>query len=295
MTKRRIRTILKIIGIAFSIILVTLISIGFYFYKTNPLISGIINNDESKLFYFPSTKMSPFKDLQYSESSLKVDDSLNIFTYKFLPKLPIKAKVFLVHGGGGNVSTYQDLIRPLVQNGFEVYAFDWRGFGKSNGVPNYKGVLKDTEIAFKDFLNSTEDDTTKTIVYGMSLGGQLAVKITKDNQSKINLLVLDGSIESAQTLAVDNSPIEFLKEKIKNSPENFNQDYVAVQDIRFIENVPKIIIQSKNDKNVSPERGKHLYESAKTPKMYWETETEHIMTLVDLPKETVEKITKQIQ
>lgn len=295
MAKRTIRTTLKIIGITFSIILATLIGFGFYFYKTNPIFSGIIHNDESKLFYFPSKKMLPFKDLQYSESVLKVDDSINIFTYKFIPKLPAKAKVFLIHGGGGNVSTYQDMIRPLVENGFEVYTFDWRGFGKSNGVPNYRGVLKDTEVAFKDFLNSTENETAKIIVYGMSLGGQLAVKITKDNQSKINLLVLDGSIESAQTLAIDYSPISFLKEKAKNSPKDFNQDYMAVQDIKFIESVPKIIIQSKNDKIVTVVRGKHLYESAKTPKIYWETETEHIMTLVDLPKETIEKITKQIE
>lgn len=295
MTNYKIKKILKIISLIVIIGLISMIGFGIYLYKTNPIFNGIVNNDESKMFYFPSKEMLSFKNLEYSEKALKVNDSINVYAYLFEPKQQINARIFLIHGGGGNVSTYQDMIRPLVENGFEVYAFDWRGFGKSNGVPNYKGVLEDTKIAFVDFLNSAKNRNIKNIVYGMSLGGQLAVRITKDNQSNINLLVLDGSIESAQSLAIDYSPISFLKEKAKNSPQDFNQDYVAVEDIKFIENVPKIIIQSKNDKTVPIFRGKHLYESAKIPKTYWETNTEHIMTLIDLPKETIVLIKKQIE
>lgn len=289
------KKILKIIGLILFLGLVGIIGLGVYFYKTNPIFEGFVNNDESKLFYFPSKEMLPFKELPHSEKVLKVNESINIYTYVFKPKQETNSKIFFIHGGGGNVSTYQDMIRPLVENGFEVYAFDWRGFGKSNGIPNYQGVLKDTEMAFKDFLNSENNGNSKIVVYGMSLGGQLAVKITKENQSKINLLVLDSSIESAQTLAMDYSPISFLKEKAKNSPQDFNQEYVAVQDIKYIENVPKIIIQGKNDKIVPVIRGKNLYNSAKFPKTYWENNSEHIMTLIDLPKETTERIKKQLE
>lgn len=291
----RTMKILKIIGLILLLGLVGIIGSGVYFYKTNPIFEGIVKNDESKLFYFPSKEMLPFKDLQHFEKVLKVNDSINIYTYVFKPKQQTNSKIFFIHGGGGNVSTYQDMIKPLVENGFEVYAFDWRGFGKSYGIPNYRGVLEDTEVAFNDFLNSETNENFKIVVYGMSLGGQLAVKITKENQSKVNLLVLDCSIESAQTLAMDYSPISFLKEKAKNSPKDFNQDYVAVQDIKYIKNVPKIIIQGKNDKIVPVNRGKNLYNSAKMPKIYWETNTEHIMTLIDLPKETTERIKKQLE
>lgn len=289
------KKILKIIGLILFLGLVGIIGLGVYFYKTYPIFEGIVNNDESKLFYFPSKEMQPFKHLQHSEKVLKVNDSINIYTYVFKPTHETDSKIFFIHGGGGNVSTYQDMIRPLVESGFEVYAFDWRGFGKSNGTPNYHGVLTDTEVAFKDFLDSENNGNRKIVVYGMSLGGQLAVKIAKENQSKINLLVLDSSIESAQTLAMDYSPISFLKEKAKNSPQDFNQEYVAVQDIKYIENVPKIIIQGKNDKIVPVIRGKNLYNSAKFPKTYWENNSEHIMTLIDLPKETTERIKKQLE
>ncbi len=128
----------------------------------------------------------------------------------------------------------------------------------------------------------------------MSLGGQLAVRITQENESEVDLLVLDGTVESAQTLAEDFAPIEFLKNKARNSPEDFNQDYIAVRDIALIENTPKLIIHSKNDKDVPIVRGKNVFNSAQEPKTFWETDTEHIQTLIKLPNETTQKIYEQL-
>ena len=55
------------------------------------------------------------------------------------------------------------------------------------------------------------------------------------------------------------------------------------------------ILKGKNDKIVPAIRGKNLYNSAKMPKIYWENNSEHIMTLINLPKETTERIKKQLE
>ncbi|VAX34802.1 hypothetical protein MNBD_UNCLBAC01-1070 [hydrothermal vent metagenome] len=234
-------------------------------------------------------------ELDYVEYILAVEDSINIYAYHFKPKGENKANIFMIHGAGGNVSSYRSLIKPLTENGFGVYALDWRGYGKSTGIPNYKGVMKDTEIAFQDFLDKTVKDSLKTVVYGMSLGGPMAIKITKDNQNRVSALILDGTVESAQSLAVDYAPVEYLKEKAKNSPEKFNQDYVGVRDIADIDNIPKLIIHSRLDKDIPFKRGKNVFDAAKEPKEFWETETEHIMTLRDLTEEAINKIFEQIR
>tara|TARA_R110002124_G_scaffold286871_2_gene468989 strand:- start:43 stop:915 length:873 start_codon:yes stop_codon:yes gene_type:complete len=289
------KKILKIIGWTLLILLIGGIAIGTYFYQTDPMIKAIVNNDESKLYYFPTKEMANMDELDYVESTLTVEDTIKIYTYQFRPTGENKANIFLVHGAGGNVSSYRNLIKPLTENGFAVYALDWRGYGKSTGVPNYKGVMKDTEIAFQDFIKKTTKDSLKTIVYGMSLGGPMAIKITKDNQNRVNLLVLDGTVESAQSLAIDYAPVDYLKEKAKNSPEKFNQDYVGVRDIAEIENIPKLIIHSRIDRDVPFIRGKNVFNSAKEPKEFWETETDHIMTLRDLTDETIKKIVEKIR
>lgn len=287
---------LKIFGIFVLLLILISAGTGFYFYQTNPMIKAMVNNDESRLYYFPVKEMDKMDDLQYSESILKVEDSLEIYTYYFpAATMEPRGNIFFLHGAGGNVSKYKSLIKPLVEEGYGVYAVDWRGYGKSTGTPNYKGVLKDTEAGFKDFLKRTQPDSLKTIVYGLSLGGQLAVKITKDNQEEVDALVLDGSIQSAQQLAIDYAPVAFLKEKAKNNPQEFNQDYVAIEDIKDIKDIPKLIIHSKVDRDVSFKQGQNLFEAAQEPKEFWITDTKHIMTLKEYPEQTIQKIDELIQ
>ncbi|WP_282075444.1 alpha/beta hydrolase [Maribacter aquivivus] len=254
----------------------------------------MVRNNESKLFYRPSTEIDPLNDFDYSEHILTVDDSIKIHSYIFNPTKEAKANIFLIRGNSGNTSQGQELIKPLIENGFRVYSTDWRGYGKSSGVPNYKGVMKDTETAFADFLNRTKNDSIKTIVYGMSLGGQLAVKLTEENQTKVDALVLDGSLESAHSFITDNFRAFYLKSFTKNV-EEYNQDYVAIRDIAEINNIPKLIIQSAKDRAVPFERGQNIFNAAKEPKLFWETNTEHIRTIPELTEELNLKLIELIR
>lgn len=290
MTKK-MKKMLKILGWTTLIVICLMIGFSIYMYQSNDVLRAIINNDESKLFYFPEKEVKPITDLDYSENSLIVDDSITIHTYEFKSsKKETIGNIFLIHGAGGNISTYQNLIKPLVREGFSVYAAEWRGYGKSTGTPNYTGVLRDTQTSFYDFRSKTANDSIKTIIYGMSLGGQLAVKITKDNQDIIDALVLDGSVQSAQQIAMDFAPVDFLKQRAKEHPEKFNQDYIAVQDIEDIVHIPKLIIHSKKDIEVPFNHGEALFEHAREPKSFWETDTSHIMTLKEYPQETIARI-----
>ena len=287
------KKIFKTIGWGFLSILILLLAYCTYVYQSSPFLKAIVNNNESKIYYLPSKEVKPIKG-HYKEYKLEVEDSINIYTYLFEPKSKAKADIFLVKGNSGNISSYLDLIHILRDNGYSIYTLDWRGYGYSNGVPTYKNVMKDTEKAFEHFLK-VKNYTLKTIVYGMSLGAQPAIKITKDNQSKINALVLDGAIESAQSFLLDNVNIDFLRTWIKDNPENYNQDYVAVRDISEINNIPKLIIHSKKDRAVPFVRGQHIFKAAKEPKEFWKTNTKHIRTLNDLTDKTIEKLNKIIQ
>jgi alpha-beta hydrolase superfamily lysophospholipase len=285
----------KILGWFILTAILLVVGLVVYVYQTNDMIKAIVNNDESKLYYFPSNEIKEMKLLSFSEKTLIVDDSIKINTYQFKQTAKkARANIFFIHGAGGNVTYFEAFFKPLTSNGFNVYAVDWRGYGKSTGVPNYKAVLNDTRAAFNDFVEETKSDSLKTIVYGMSLGGQLAVKITKDNQSIVDALVLDSSVESAQSLAIDYAPIEYFKEGARKTPERFNQLYVAVRDIKDIVNIPKLIIHGKNDKEVPFFRGQKLFNAAKEPKTFWANNSKHIMTLIDYPTETIQKINNLI-
>ena len=245
--------------------------------------------NESKMFYKPSREFEDMSDFDFHEKSIIVEEGVTIYTY-FFESISPKANIFLVHGNGGNVSTYKSMIKTLVSGNYNVYTVDWRGYGKSTGTPEYKGVLKDTEIAFDDFISQFEDDSLKIIVYGMSLGGQIATKLASGRLHNIDALILDGSLSSAQNLAIDFMPAEFIRNNMRKNVEMFNQDYVAEEDIKKITSIPKLIIHSEVDKIVKFYHGERLFENAPEPKFFWKTNTHHIKTLEELPEDAINKI-----
>ncbi|WP_299444204.1 alpha/beta hydrolase [uncultured Aquimarina sp.] len=284
------KKIVKITGWTLLIILFSGFGFGIYTYQTDDMLRAMIQQDESKLSYGPLKENVSLEHFDFEEYELQVNDSIKIYTYLFKPSIKRKGYVFYIHGSGGNATYWSQLYKPLIDDGYAVYAADWRGYGKANGSPNYRGVLEDTEAAFKDFINKTKNDSLKTIVYGMSLGGQLAIKITMDNQNEVDALVLDSAFESAQQIAIDYAPFEFLKNRARKHPGNFNQLYVGSRDIKEIKNIPKLIIHSINDVQVSISHGKNLFKNAQEPKEFWETKTPHIMTLRDIPGQAIKKI-----
>jgi len=245
--------------------------------------------NESRMFYQPSRKFEDMEDLDFEEKSINIENGITIYTYHFKSESP-KANIFLVHGNGGNVSTYKNMIQTLVSGNYNVYVVNWRGYGKSTGRPNYKGVLVDTKAAFDDFISLTVNDSLKVIVYGMSLGGQIATKLVSDRQDDIDALILDGSLSSAQNLAIDFMPAKFIRNNMRKNTNTFNQDYIAERDIQKIKEIPKLIIHSESDKVVLFYHGERLYENAQSPKTFWRTNTRHIRTLEELPEEAINRI-----
>ena len=281
----------KILGAIVLFLIILGIGVGFYVYSTNPMVKAVVDNDESMLFYFPVKEVEGLDEFNYEEIPLKVADSVSIHAYFFHPETDsVKASIFFIHGSGGNVGRYAPMIRPLVNYGYQVYTLDWRGFGKSNGKPLHVNVLEDTKTAFNDMLQRKEVENTRIVVYGQSLGGQVAVRLTKELESNVDALVLDGSIASFPSLAADFAPVEFLRKRAESSPEDFNQPYIAAEDIKDIQNTPKLIIQSSDDRTVTPQRGKLLFENALEPKDFWLTEGAHILTLVNYPEEVNQRI-----
>lgn len=250
--------------------------------------------NESKMFYRPSQVMEDMTPLVFDEKSIETDKGITIYTYHFKCEHP-KANIFLVHGNGGNVSTYKNMIQTLLSGNYNVYTLDWRGYGKSSGKPEYKGVLKDTEAAFDDFLSLVRHDSLKVIVYGMSLGGQIATKLVCDRQPCVDALVLDGSLSSAQNLAMDFMPSQFLRDNMEKNTTIFNQEYVAEKDIQQITGIPKLIIHSKTDEVVAFHHGERLYKNAHAPKAFWKTNTRHIRTLEELAEESILRIDRLIK
>lgn len=88
---------------------------------------------------------------------------------------PVASGVFC-HGNTGNLTISADVIPHLLNAGFNVLFFDYRGFGRSTGRASYNGVVADgiTAARFHDRIRPKE---LPTVLYGYSLGGGVAAQV----------------------------------------------------------------------------------------------------------------------
>jgi len=220
-------------------------------------------------FYFPSKKLKALEFSNYEKVPVLVEnDTLqNIFL-----KPKAKATVIFFQGNGGNYTDYQFITKPLVDNGYQVFMVSFRGYGESSGKPTHLNIANDSEKIFETVSNRPDVKNTKIIVYGTSIGCQIATNFTKKYQSKISALVLDSGFASFTDIALSTRPAEQhpIIKMYLTSP------YSSKEDIKSIEGVNLLVIQSKLDTVAPFEQGKLVFDNAKTPKKFLEYNGGHI-------------------
>lgn len=111
--------------------------------------------------------------------------------------------ILLCHGNAGNLSHRLPLMDTLLKAGASVFAFDYRGYGRSSGRPSEKGVYLDAEAAWQWLIHrgfAPED----IVVLGESLGGGVACELV--TRKPLRALILQSTFTSVPDLASEMMP-----------------------------------------------------------------------------------------
>ncbi len=168
-----------------------------------------------------------------------------------------KGHALVLHGNAGNVTLLAESLRILNRkHGLSVLALDYRGFGRSDGVPSEEGVLMDAR-AGRDWLAEKEGvDRQDIILMGQSLGGGVAVDLAARDGCRG--LVLANTFTSLPDVAQHHvwwMPMKLLMRMRMNSLEKI-KNYEG----------PLLISHGDADEVVPYEQGMALYEAAKGEK-----------------------------
>lgn len=236
-------------------------------------------------FYFPSQEWLSIEDMDFTEMDFHIDND-TLYTALFKSVSTTKATIIFYHGAGGNISKNVSLAKLLTKEGFQVFMIDFRGYGKSTGKPTHLNIASDAQIIFDKIIVQDEFKNYPIIVYGASMGTQIATKITRDNKDKVGALILDGTISSFTDMALLSAPEE---QKVIISTY-VTSPYSAIEDIKHLNSIPKLFIHSKGDKSVPFSQGVAVYSNAPEPKVFWEYEGNHLDSASKFKKEYIKHI-----
>jgi hypothetical protein len=89
--------------------------------------------------------------------------------------------------------------RGTARLGIAVFAFDYRGYGRSEGTPNEQGVLADGRAAHAWLARRAGIPQNKVVLMGRSIGGAVAVDAAATNGARA--LILESTFTSVPDVA----------------------------------------------------------------------------------------------
>ncbi len=243
------------------------------------LIPGCLNNG----FYQPNQTLYKTPDqynLHYEEVFFKSKDGTKLHGW-FIPAVgDAVGTVIHFHGNFGNLTYYFNQIYWLPLNNFNVFTFDYRGYGQSEGTPSRHGIYEDSVSAIEHIMSKPTITPSNVYIFGQSLGGVNAiVAIAKNDFPEIRAIAIEGAFYSYRAEARDMMG-STVQKKIGNIPclslqiwpisffsvTNF---YSPDEFIDQVSPIPILLIHCTQDSSVPYHHSEWLYEKAKEPKHLW--------------------------
>lgn len=205
----------------------------------------------------------------YEDVFFKTPDSVNLHGRLIRSSAPKKGTVIFFHDYPEKPSDRTDDLLWLKDAGYDIFAFDYRGSGRSDGSPTSAGIRIDIAAAIETALMLADVKRDPVFILGQGLGGALAVYALANSAHKdsISGLIIDGSFasredlrpEKLKTIAAERSYRDLL-------PGIADDSYSPNRWIDEISPIPVIIIHADADEEIPLRSGLKLYDRAKKPK-----------------------------
>lgn len=232
----------------------------------------------SNVFYQPSPKhfVDPYDyKLTYENVYFKSQDGTLLHGW-FFPARGHRNKGTIVqfHGNAQNISTHFFSLIWLVEAGYSLFTFDYRGYAKSEGQPSQKGIYFDALAALEtSLIYHNKSGGGKFIVYGQSTGGAISLRAIPDwyNREKIDLIVMDSAFSSYRDIAFDKLKSKWFLFPFSPIALVVISDEFAADDVYHKIHSPLLTIVGLKDEVVPAKFGKHIHKGVKSSKKWlWE-------------------------
>jgi fermentation-respiration switch protein FrsA (DUF1100 family) len=196
-------------------------------------------------------------ELNYEDVYFDAGDGTKLHGW-YCPVPRPRAVLLYCHGNGGNITYLWPVLRLLTERlHVTVLAFDYRGYGRSDGNPSERGLLADARSARRYLAQRAEVNERDIVLLGRSLGGGVAVDLAASDGARG--VILESTFTSLPAVANDVLPMwpgVFMVDRY-NSLKKIGDYHGSL-----------LIAHGDADALIRLEHGQRLYAAANEPKQF---------------------------
>lgn len=170
------------------------------------------------------------------------------------PNANARFTLLFSHGNAEDIGYDIPFLEAMRDEGFAVFAYDYQGYGTSEGKPSEEHLYEDSEAAYNYLINDLHVPSGRIIVWGRSLGAAAAVDLAA--RQPVAGLIMESAFTSAFRVLTRFPLLPF--DKFPN--------LAKIRNVRC----PVLVVHGRRDGIISFYHGPKLFAAANEPKLsYW--------------------------
>jgi alpha-beta hydrolase superfamily lysophospholipase len=218
--------------------------------------------------------------IMYEDIFVETADDLRLHGWRLFSEDEAKGTLLFFHGNAENISTHFANVYWLVEHGYDVYLFDYRGYGRSQGEAELDPIIDDMELLIGHVIDDLPGDQ-QLIVMGQSLGASLSIYSVAHSRhrDRIAALVSVAAFSDYHDIAQDALSGSWLFWLFQwPLSKTISNAYSPVESVDRVAPVPIFIMHSDEDEIIDYYHAEVLYEAAQQPKQLITLEGGHNAT-----------------
>lgn len=116
-------------------------------------------------------------------------------TASYRPNPEATYTLLYIHGNAEDLGDIEPVLDILYEAGFSIFAYDYRGYGLSEGQPSEQNAYEDVDAAYQYLTQELGISAEAIVVFGRSVGGGSAVDLA--SREPVAGLILESTFTQA--------------------------------------------------------------------------------------------------
>lgn len=198
---------------------------------------------------------------QDTPAILKLKTASNdLISATYLSNPQARYTILYSHGNAEDLGDIAATLTTIHAAGFAVFAYDYRGYGTSQGHPSEQHAYQDADAAYTYLTQTLKVPANRIIALGRSVGGGVAVDLAA--RKPVAGLIVESSFVTAFRVVTHIAIVPF--DKLAN--------IVKIPQV----NCPVLVIHGTADETIPFHHGEQLFQAANSPKQsFWVQNANH--------------------